>query len=295
MRLAIIGDPKSWYLGELCRACESYAEIRDVQIWRYASLTELLGNVPSQITDHAAVPRHAADVLLVRSMPSGSLEQVIFRMDCLQNLAKTGTLVLNSPRSLEIAIDKYMSLAKLRDARVPVPPTIVTQSLEAALAAMEEFGEVVVKPIFGSEGRGLLRISDPELAWRTFKHLTSIGAVLYVQKYIRNHGEDMRYLVIGQQVWGIRRICEGDWRANLAQGARCEPIPVSSFWEELSLRATQAIGAEIAAVDCIEGADGGHYCLEINGVPGWRGLADAHRINVAQIIVQHILHRWRSK
>ena len=114
----------------------------------------------------------AADGVLVRMMPPGSLEQVVFRMDALHRVAAAGVPVLNPPRAVEAAVDKYLTLALLEAAGLPVPPTWAGQGVTDALTAFDALGgDVVVKPLFGSEGRGLIRISDKELAWRTFHAL----------------------------------------------------------------------------------------------------------------------------
>ena len=66
-----------------------------------------------------------------------------------------------------------------------------------ALAAFDALGgDVVVKPLFGSEGRGLVRISDKELAWRTFHALERLGPILYLQRFIRHPGHDYRVFVL---------------------------------------------------------------------------------------------------
>ena len=125
----------------------------------------------------------AVDGVLVRMMPPGSLEQVVFRMDALHQVAAAGVPVLNPPRAVETAVDKYLTLAMIERAGLAVPPTWVGESATAALDAFEALGgDVVVKPLFGSEGRGLVRLSDKELAWRTFHALERLGAVLYVQR-----------------------------------------------------------------------------------------------------------------
>ena len=129
-------------------------------------------------------------------MPPGSLEQVVFRMDALHRVVASGVPVWNPPRAVEAAVDKYLTLALLDQAGLPVPPTWTGQSASEALAAFENLGgDVVVKPLFGSEGRGLIRVSDRELAWRTLHALERLGAVLYLQQTIRHPGHDIRVFV----------------------------------------------------------------------------------------------------
>src|SRR5207237_7469693 len=112
------------------------------------------------------------DGVLVRTMPPGSLEQVVFRMDVLHRLERRGVRVLNPPLAVEACVDKYVTTARLEAAGLPVPPTIVCQHADDALEAFTALGgDVVVKPLFGSEGRGMVRVSDPEMeigraSWR---------------------------------------------------------------------------------------------------------------------------------
>ena len=120
--------------------------------------------------------------VLVRMMPPGSLEQVVFRMDALHRLQAMGIPVLNPPRAIETAVDKYLALALLAASDLPVPPTWSGESAADWAGGVRALGgDVVVKPLFGSEGRGLVRVSHPELARRTFQTLERLGAVLHVQ------------------------------------------------------------------------------------------------------------------
>src|SRR5206468_2812339 len=103
------------------------------------------------------------DAILVRTMPAGSLEQVVFRMDLLHEAAARGVPVLNPPRAVEVCVDKYLTTARLARAGIATPPTAVCQKSEDALTAFADFGgEVVLKPLFGAEGRGMCRINDAE-------------------------------------------------------------------------------------------------------------------------------------
>ncbi len=238
----------------------------------------------------------AMDGVLVRMMPPGSLEQVVFRMDALHRLAALGIPVLNPPRAVEAAVDKYLTLALVEEAGLPVPPTWTGQSAEEALTAFEILGgDVVVKPLFGSEGRGLMRIGDKELAWRTFHALERLGAVLYLQRVVRHPGHDLRVFVLRGAVLGVmrRHATPGEWRANVSLGARAESCRLDPEAERLALTAARAVGAEIAGVDLIHDLDRGrHVVIEVNAVPGWRALASVTGIDIAAEILS-ALRDWR--
>ena len=177
-----------------------------------------------------------------------------------------------------------------------MPPTWAGERAEDALAAFEALGgDVVVKPLFGSEGRGLVRVTDPELARRVFHALERIGAVLYLQRYVRHPGHDLRAFVLGGRVLGsIRRHAPpGDWRTNVAVGGRPEAVALDPAAERLALRAARAVGATMAGVDLLPDADGKLLVLEVNAVPGWRALAAATGVDVAAAIIERVLDAGR--
>jgi ribosomal protein S6--L-glutamate ligase len=226
-------------------------------------------------------------------MPPGSLEQVVFRMDVLHELEQLGVAVLNPARSVEICVDKYWTSARLAAVGLPVPPTIVCQHADAALQAFARLGgDVVVKPLFGSEGRGMVRVSDPELAWRTFRAVERTQSVLYLQKYIAHPGWDLRVFVLGGKVLAaMRRQANGGWRTNVAQGGSAQVVDVNNTQTELALRATAAVGALVAGVDLLPGPDGEWFVLEVNAVPGWRALAGVCGVDVAAAILRFLSER----
>ncbi len=237
------------------------------------------------------------DGILVRMMPPGSLEQVIFRMDALHRLEALGVPIFNPPRAVEAAVDKYLALALLESRGIAVPETWVGESAAEAQAAFARLGgDVVVKPLFGSEGRGLVRVSDPELALRTFRTLERIGCVLYVQKYVRNPGYDLRAFVLGGRVIGsIRRYARsGEWRTNVAVGGRPEVCRLDPASERLAIESARAVGAIMAGVDLLPDLEhGGNTVLEVNAVPGWKALGASTGVDVAAEILAE-LRDWKQ-
>ena len=138
--------------------------------------------------------------MLARIIPSGSLEQIIYRVDALHWLEERGVPVINSPRAIERAVDKFYTSALLQEAGLPTVETVVCERAADAMAAVREFGDVVIKPIFGSMGHGIVRVSDPDVAFRVVKTLETTRAVFYVQRAIDHGGRDYRLFVIGGRV-----------------------------------------------------------------------------------------------
>ena len=286
MHLAILSCGTGWHVADLARACRELGHRATPLDFR-----RLAAGVAS-----APEPLAGFDAVVVRTMPPGSLEQVVFRMDLLGRAEARGVPVVNAPRCLEAAIDKYLTTARLDAAGLPVPPTVVCQDAEGALEAFRALGgDVVVKPLFGSEGRGMVRVSDPELAWRTFRTLERTQCVLYLQQFIRHPGWDLRVLVLGgRALTAMRRFANGGWRTNIAQGGRGEVVRLSAEEERLALRAAQAVGTPVAGVDLLPGP-GGWYILEVNAVPGWRALAPVTGVDVAAEMVRFLICEHRQR
>jgi ribosomal protein S6--L-glutamate ligase len=286
MRIALLSSGDGWHVRDLVRAAAGLGHVAEPVDFRLVGAA--VGGEPGAFA--TGVPLDDFDAVIVRTMPPGSLEQVVFRMDRLHALAARGVPVLNPPRALEVCVDKYLALVRLQATGLRVPRTVVCQQADAALEAFEALGrDVVVKPLFGSEGRGMVRVADPELAWRTFRAIERTQAVLYVQEFIRHPGWDLRAFVLnGRVLAAVRRVAANDWRTNVAQGALAEPVTLSAEQEALALRASAAVGTVTAGVDLLPGPDGGLYVIEVNAVPGWRALGAATGVDVAKEMIRQV-------
>jgi RimK family alpha-L-glutamate ligase len=285
MRIAVLAAAESWYFRDLVRAAGSRHELTAVS---YKALVSTVRGAEHSLRS-GRLELNAVDALLVRSMPPGSLEQVVFRMDALAQLEAAGVRVVNPPKAIEAAVDKYLATARLQAAGMLVPPTVVCQTADEALAAYETLGgDVVVKPLFGGEGRGLSRVTDAAIARRVFMALEQIGSVLYLQQFVPHDGVDWRLMVIGGDVLGMKRINPDDWRTNISLGARPAPLEVTVELAQLARRAAAAVGASVAGVDLLPGRDGRLYAIEVNAVPGWRALAGVTGVDVAERVLGYV-------
>jgi RimK family alpha-L-glutamate ligase len=280
MRLAILSGGSGWHVCDLERAASALG---------YEAVAIDFRGVSASVSV-AGDELESFDAIIVRTMPPGSLEQVVFRMDVLHRLQSLGIVVLNPPTAVEACVDKYLTTARLAACGLPVPRTIVCQRADAALEAFARLGgDVVVKPIFGSEGRGMLRVADPELAWRTFRTLERQQAVLYLQEFVKHPGWDLRAFVIGGRILtAMLRRAGNDWRTNVAQGGKGEPTELTPAQKELALKAASALNVPVAGIDLLPGTDGRCYVLEVNAVPGWRALGAVTGLDVAAAVLTFV-------
>jgi RimK family alpha-L-glutamate ligase len=285
MRVAVLGSTGGWHAERLERALASRGHS-----CAFAPVTRLAGRIDGGIAVRGGeVVLDACDAVVVRGIPRGSLEQVVFRVDALHALAAAGVRAVNGPVAIERTVDKFLASSLLAAAGIPTPRTVACERADDALAAFADLGsDVIVKPLFGSMGFGMARVEDPDVAARVFRALEIERAVYYLQETVPHDGVDVRALVVGDRVIAaIERVGTG-WRANLARGARPRPIALEDDRAALCVRAAAALGCDYAGVDLLRGADGREFVLEVNGIPGWRGVEDATGVDVAGALVGHV-------
>jgi RimK family alpha-L-glutamate ligase len=285
LRVAVLGSTGGWHADRLERALTARGHE-----CAFAQVTRMAGRVEGGVAvDSGEIALDAYDVVIVRGIPRGSLEQVVFRVDALHALVAAGVRAVNPAVAIERTVDKFLASALLAAAGIPTPRTVACERADDALEAFSRLGgDVIVKPLFGSMGFGMARVEDGDVAARVFRALEIERAVYYLQETVAHDGVDIRALVVGDRVIAaVERVGDG-WRANLARGARAHPIALDDGRAALCVRAAAALGCDYAGVDLLRGADGREYVLEVNGIPGWRGVEDATGVDVAGAVVAQV-------
>jgi RimK family alpha-L-glutamate ligase len=282
----VLGASGSWHTRGLIGALAARGhEVLAIPATRLQSEVDEHGDV--HVLGPQGAVLDALDLLVVRGLPRGSLEQVIFRMDALHVLAEHGVRCVNTPRSIERTVDKSWAGAVLARAGVPTPPTIVCERYDGAMQAFEQLGgDVVVKPLFGAMGNGIVRVEDRDVAHRVFRALELERTVYYVQRTIAPRGRrNLRALVVAGQVAGAMERVTDSWRANIARGARPRAVALSQAVCGLALAAAAALEVDVAGVDLLVAPDGEIVVLEVNGIPGWQALQSICERDLTQLVV----------
>ena len=234
------------------------------------------------------------DAAFVRGVPGGTLEQVVLRLDLLHALQALGVPVYNRARAIEVSVDKAMTSLLLRRSGVPTPPTWAFENEPSArslvLRETARGNELVLKPLFGSQGRGLRRVTRPS----DLPPLSECNGVAYLQRFVgpaAGGGEDYRVLVVGGSARAAMIRRGSGWIHNVAQGAVCLPAPGDAERDAMAEAAVRALDMDYAGVDLMRGPDGRLLVLEVNSIPAWKGLQSQTRGDIAQWLVDDLLDR----
>ncbi|MDK2981302.1 MAG: [lysine-biosynthesis-protein LysW]---L-2-aminoadipate ligase [Chloroflexota bacterium] len=210
-----------------------------------------------------------------------------------------GVPTVNSAAVAEICGDKLVTSARFAAAGVPQPCVMTAFTAESALEAIETMGyPVVLKPVVGSWGRLLAKINDRDAAEAVLEHKALLGStqhsVFYIQEYIQKPERDIRAIVIGDRVLtGIYRKSE-HWITNTARGGEGELCPITPEIEELCLKAANAVGGGVLAVDLVEHPDKGLLVNEVNHTMEFHTLQPTSGLDIAGEIVDYVLQTAQS-
>ena len=240
------------------------------------------------------------DAVLVRGIAGGSFEQVTKRLGVLHALRELGVPVYNDARAIERSVDKSMTSLLLHAAGVATPPTWAMESAaQAQRLVMRESAAgraLVLKPLFGSQGKGLQRVGRVDGAHVPLPELKgAYGSLAYLQRFIApisTPGFDWRVLVIGGRAVTAMKRVSAHWVHNVKQGARCESCELTPALAEIAEAAARTLQMDYAGVDILpEGAPEALRVLEVNGVAAWQGLQRVTPFNIARAIVDDLLDR----
>jgi RimK family alpha-L-glutamate ligase len=231
------------------------------------------------------------DGVFVRAMGAGSFEEITLRLGIMHALRECGIGVHNSAHAIERCVDKAATSFLLARNGIPTPPTWTVQSRAQAEAIVRReavHGALVLKPLFGAQGRGLKLVRR---AGDLPPH-EEIAGVYYLQRFVgidRADFSDMRLLISRGRVVAAMWRHASQWITNVKLGGRPEAYIASQEEADLAVRAAAAVGADFAGVDLIRGRGDRASVLEVNSMPGWRGLQSVTQVRIADVLARDLV------
>jgi ribosomal protein S6--L-glutamate ligase len=215
---------------------------------------------------------------------------MMMRVSLLRHMELSGIKIVNSPQAFSSARNKYMSYCILAKNGLQVPSTYITGRAVWARSQTSTFNDFVYKPMIGSKGHGLIRFNDSDIAYNAFHLFERLGQPILIQEWLSGSGSDIRAFVVkGEVIAAMRRTPkEGEWRANLAQGAKAERIDLNRELSSVAVRSVSALGLEYAGVDLLE-TDQGPVVLEVNASPSWQGIQETTSTDIPSLLVEKMI------
>ena len=289
MLIGLVTDSMDWHARQLIRALSSRGvETVPVQLSACGMATASASGLHMD-----GFSKTLPDAVVVRTMSGGTFEAVTLRLGVLHALRELGVTVWNDARAIERCVDKSMTSFLLARAGIPTPETWATESYEQAHAIAEREtmeGPLVLKPLFGSQGRGLKLVQKPDDLPTTEE---TPGRVYYLQRFIgvkrRGGYHDFRILVVQGRIVAAMRRHSNYWITNIKRGGRPVPVVINDEMKTLALQAATAVGANFVGVDIVYGTDDRPAVLEVNSMPAWSGLQKVTAVNIASVLAEALV------
>jgi ribosomal protein S6--L-glutamate ligase len=182
-------------------------------------------------------------------------------------LHTAGAKILNPYPVARMIRNKAVAARVLKDGGVPMPDSYVARYPET-LAPLLHMGPLIVKPYRGSRGRGVEVVRDA----KALEDVSARMEMVFAQRYLEPEGKDDKIYVIGNEVFGVKRV----WPAETYEEKLGEPISITSEVREIALRCGRVFGLELYGIDIIW-SGGKPYVVDMSSFPGFKGVLDAFR------------------
>lgn len=234
-----------------------------------------------------------ADGIAVKKMGDAASVFSRQRVEILYALAARGATVVSSAKAIDDAVDRYHMTAMLARSGVPIPRTAVTESFDEAEFYLDQWGKVVVKPLFTSKGRGMLLLSEKTASHIALRDwLEEETGPYYIQEFVEAKGADVAVAVLGGRVLGSysRVAAPGQWQTTTRTGGKYATAQLTPEMEDIALTVVNAFGLDYTTVDMVD-TEKGWLVYEVSAFGGFAGMLAAHGMNVARMYAEHIIER----
>jgi [lysine-biosynthesis-protein LysW]---L-2-aminoadipate ligase len=196
--------------------------------------------------------------------------------------------------------DKLMMSLLLKKNNVPTPKTYFSFSAEAAKENLEKVGyPLVLKPVIGSWGRGVMPLKDKDTVDAMFElRELSDGPhdrIFYLQELVKRPPRDIRVITVGDSaIAAMYRKSSGGFKTNIALGANPELCEITKEIEDVCAKASQAVGGGILGVDLMEDEKKGLVVHEVNNTVEFKGLSKVAKHNIPREMVEFAFNSTRK-
>ena len=220
-------------------------------------------------------------------------------MYALAILNSWGIRSYNTYETAAICGDKLRTSIALTRQGIPQPHTRVAFTPASAMQAIDDVRyPAVLKPVTGSWGRLLARVHNRDSAEAILEHRQTLGDynhhIYYVQEYVDKPGRDIRAFVVGDKAIAAIYRASNHWITNTARGGKASNCPVTERLNQICMRAAEAVGGGILAIDLLEDAAGDYVVNEINHTMEFRNSSEPTGVDIAQETIDFVISQVRA-
>ncbi|MGB5561719.1 MAG: GAK system ATP-grasp enzyme [Sedimenticolaceae bacterium] len=291
-RIAVIGIPGKWSTETLADAVEKRTGFRLVVDMGKVELDLQEGRLLFNAQDLCRL-----DGLIVKKISAEYSPNTLDRLELLRVAERAGVSVFSGAENMLRLIDRLSCTVTLRNAGIPMPETLVTEDVDAAVRAVRRFGSAVFKPLFSTKARGMCIIDadqPDETVAAAVRDFRRSNPMMYIQRKLDLSGRDLGMVFLGGEYLGTyARVSQDDsWNTTIHSGGRYEGFTPPDETIELARRAQAPFGMDFTTVDVAETSDG-PIVFEVSAFGGFRGALEGAGIDAAGSYTDYVLTKLK--
>lgn len=279
--IAIVGDIHDWHTKQI----ESNLIKKNCKVFKI-KYDELEANFNTKENFFLNEKFKKIDAVWLRFIKNGTLEEITTKLTFMHLLEKNGVYVHNSPKTIETTVDKVRTTGILKINDILSPNTKVTFKNSIKI---ERNSNYLLKPIFGSQGKNIVLINNPDKLYKT----NAIGNVYYLQEFIGNINDkefwDIRVLVSNHIPISVMKRTSKQIFTNAYQGASTEKLTLNKELSSLTRRVSKLFDLGYGGID-IKVFKKKIYVLEVNSIPSWKAIQKIENKDISEILVNDFLN-----
>ncbi len=290
IKIGVVGIPSKWSTETLADAVEAKTGFRLV-----IDMNEVNLDLESSRLYFREHDLCQLDALIIKKISASYSPNTLDRLELLRVAEWAGVQVFSPAINILRLIDRLSCTITLHGAGIPMPPTRVTEDIDAAKAAVRDFGSAVFKPLYSTKARGMCVIDSDmgvDAIDNNIRAFQKDNPMMYVQKKIDLPGRDLGMIFLaGQYLGTYARVNPGDsWNTTIHSGGRYEAHKPNQSVIDLAERAQAPFNMDFTTVDVAETADG-PIVFEVSAFGGFRGAQEGIGLNVADLYVDHVTNK----
>lgn len=279
-RIAVIGTPGKWSTEALADAIGARTGFRQV-----IDMSRVTLDLTTLQLRHDALDLCQLDGLIIKKISPQFSPASLDHVEMLRIAEQAGVRIFSPCERMLRLLDRLTCTITLRQHRLPMPATLITQSLPQARAALEQWGSAILKPLFSTKARGMTllhrEMSDADLH-QALQHHQQRNPLLYLQQKVELPGEDLGLVFLGGEYLGTfaRIAADKAWNTTIHSGGRYAARTPDAETIALAQRAQALFGLDFATVD-IAFTETGPVIFEVSALGGFKGAHTGIGIDLA--------------
>lgn len=289
-RIGVVGLPGKWSTETLADAVEAATGMRLV-----IDMSDVALDLTAPRLLYGEHDLCELDAIIVKKISREYSPNSIDRLELLRVAEARGVRVFSPALSMLRLIDRLSCTTTMANAGIPMPPTSITEDVDRAVAAVQQYGSAVFKPLFSTKARGMIVVDadDPEVERiEQIQAFHQRNPMMYIQKKMELPGQDLGLVFLGGEYLGAyARVSEGSsWNTTILHGGRYAAAEPDTGWVEIAQRAQGLFNMDYTTVDMAETKDG-PVVFEVSAFGGFRGAKEGLGINIAERYVDYVLNK----